>query len=380
MKEKAILFVILNIMFIGIIYCLSLMMDIQFDIVFYLLFSLISLLLVFVNSNTLVLRLKQFILTAVLFFIGIASFLLASFTVEHLIPIFDLNENVNKIFNSFNNEIYTTYVDNLFFSIILILIISYFFYSLAIKGLKKLISAGNYYKWDNVILYYVTNKKIVTAYLTVFLVVFGFLPLIIGLLEFENINRLSQSDLLEIIKLFNVNIFGGFVAAITPYAYLLFEDTKNIDKESVSNFKKDEDEDEDEDWFQRKLINLFSFLGIVLILTAIMVPFIIKNHYKNLIVNYKTIADLGGIGDFIGGTTVTFLTASSVFLLLATIIMQRKEIKISQQSIKELVKQTKASVSQAEEARKETGITNQTMKRQQFESTFSIWLIFTIIY
>ena len=52
--------------------------------------------------------------------------------------------------------------------------------------------------------------------------------------------------------------------------------------------------------------------------------------------------------------------------------MQRKEIKISQQNIEELVKQTAASVSQAEEARKETQITNETMKRQQFETTFLI--------
>ncbi|MBY0027950.1 hypothetical protein H7K20_12645 [Priestia aryabhattai] len=99
-------------------------------------------------------------------------------------------------------------------------------------------------------------------------------------------------------------------------------------------------------------------------------PFIIRNYYKSRIVNYKTLANIGAVGDFIGGTTVAFLTASSVVLLLATIIMQRKEIKISQQSIEELVKQTASSVKQAEEARKETQITNETMKKQQLETTF----------
>ncbi|QDZ88785.1 hypothetical protein D0441_03460 [Priestia megaterium] len=99
-------------------------------------------------------------------------------------------------------------------------------------------------------------------------------------------------------------------------------------------------------------------------------PFKIKNYYEPKIEKYKTIADLGTIGDFIGGTTVAFLTAASVVLLLATIIMQRKEIKISQQSIEELVKQTASSVKQAEEARKETQITNETMKKQQLETTF----------
>ncbi|MDG4850621.1 hypothetical protein P8767_25455, partial [Peribacillus frigoritolerans] len=111
-------------------------------------------------------------------------------------------------------------------------------------------------------------------------------------------------------------------------------------------------------------------LGILLIISAVLMPFIVKEYFKSKITDYETIADLGTIGDFIGGTTVAFLTAASVVLLLATIIMQRKEIKISQESIAQLVKQTEATVQQAEEARKETKITNETMKRQQFETTF----------
>lgn len=110
-----------------------------------------------------------------------------------------------------------------------------------------------------------------------------------------------------------------------------------------------------------------TILGVLLVIVAVIMPFRVKD---NFIEKYKTIDKLGPIGDFIGGTTVAFLTAASVVLLLATIIMQRKEIKISQQSIVELVKQTETSVKQAEEARKETKITNETMKQQQFETTF----------
>lgn len=114
-----------------------------------------------------------------------------------------------------------------------------------------------------------------------------------------------------------------------------------------------------------------TWVGVVMVLIAIVTPFIIfylKPTY---------LADLGPVGDFIGGTTVTFLTGASVFLLIATNIMQRKELQMSRQSIDEMVKQTEASVAQmaasleqAEEARKETRITNETMKRQQFETTF----------
>ena len=115
---------------------------------------------------------------------------------------------------------------------------------------------------------------------------------------------------------------------------------------------------------------ILTILGVLFIITSIVMPFIVRNYYKSRIANYETLANIGAVGDFIGGTTVAFLTASSVVLLLATIIMQRKEIKISQQSIEELVKQTESSIKQAEEARKETQITNDTMKKQQFETTF----------
>ncbi|QHA20660.1 hypothetical protein GPA05_20990 [Bacillus toyonensis] len=108
-----------------------------------------------------------------------------------------------------------------------------------------------------------------------------------------------------------------------------------------------------------------------MVLIAIVTPFIIF-HLKP-----TYLADLGPVGDFIGGTTVTFLTGASVFLLIATNRMQRKELQMSRKSIDEMVKQTeasveqmKASVQQAEEAKKETQITNETMKRQQFETTF----------
>ncbi|MGQ7776827.1 putative phage abortive infection protein [Bacillus sp. WC2507] len=120
---------------------------------------------------------------------------------------------------------------------------------------------------------------------------------------------------------------------------------------------------------------LLVIVGIALLFIAVKMPFKVYEYFVPKsdglkIVNYTDVRDLGPIGDFIGGTTVAFLTAASTVFLLATIIMQRKEIKISQRNIEELVKQTEASVAQAEEARKETRITNETMKQQQFETTF----------
>ncbi|MGG5757928.1 putative phage abortive infection protein [Bacillus toyonensis] len=116
---------------------------------------------------------------------------------------------------------------------------------------------------------------------------------------------------------------------------------------------------------------ILTVIGVAMVLIAIVTPFIIFHLQPTYL------ADLGPVGDFIGGTTVTFLTGASVFLLIATNRMQRKELQMSRQSIDEMVKQTeasveqmKASVQQAKEAKIEAQITNGTMKRQQFETTF----------
>lgn len=124
--------------------------------------------------------------------------------------------------------------------------------------------------------------------------------------------------------------------------------------------------------FSNVLMYIFLVLGILSILSAFVFPIALRKYYMEKVAEYKNIGDLGSIGDFLGGTTVGLLTAASIFMLLATIIMQRKEIKISQESLTELVKQTEASVNQAKDARAEVEITNETMKRQQFESAFLI--------
>ncbi|HDR4554361.1 TPA: hypothetical protein QCQ24_002324 [Bacillus cereus] len=109
---------------------------------------------------------------------------------------------------------------------------------------------------------------------------------------------------------------------------------------------------------------IFTWIGFALVPIAVAMPFIV--YYFD----FSYLKELGAVGDFIGGTTVTFLTGASVFLLIATNIMQRKELQISRESIDQLVEQTAASIQQAEEAKVETQITNETMKKQQFETTF----------
>ncbi|WP_242253646.1 putative phage abortive infection protein [Bacillus cereus group sp. BfR-BA-01403] len=114
-------------------------------------------------------------------------------------------------------------------------------------------------------------------------------------------------------------------------------------------------------WFS-KIETWGIIVSAILIVAAVCSPIYFYFRYKSY-GDYTGLAALGPVGDFIGGTTVAFLTAASVILLIATNIMQRKELKISQQ-------QNEVSIQQADLAREETKITNGTMKKQQFETTF----------
>ncbi|MBM7610144.1 membrane protein implicated in regulation of membrane protease activity [Lysinibacillus composti] len=67
-------------------------------------------------------------------------------------------------------------------------------------------------------------------------------------------------------------------------------------------------------------------------------------------------ADIGTIGDFFGGTMVGLLSLSSILFVTAAVMMQKDELKLQRE---ELSKTTK-----------EFEVTNNTMKKQAFDSTF----------
>lgn len=80
-------------------------------------------------------------------------------------------------------------------------------------------------------------------------------------------------------------------------------------------------------------------ISILLIILAVLSPVVIYLRYSSYN-DYTGLAALGPVGDFIGGTTVTFLTGASVILLIATNIMQHKELQMSRKSVDEMVNQS----------------------------------------
>lgn len=117
----------------------------------------------------------------------------------------------------------------------------------------------------------------------------------------------------------------------------------------------------DESWYKKKE-NLWILGGIVTAFIAIIVPFSIL-YGTGWEISYNQFQNLGVVGDFFGGTTVGLFTLASIIMVTAAIVMQKEELKMQRKEL-ELTRK------EFEKARKEYEITNDTMVRQQFETTF----------
>lgn len=98
--------------------------------------------------------------------------------------------------------------------------------------------------------------------------------------------------------------------------------------------------------------NVIAFIGLAFAIVGIVSPYYI---YVGDIFNLE-LEEIAQLGDFVGGFSSLFLTGASVLLIYAAYRTQRKELAETQNQLKETVIQSK--------------ITNETMKLQQFETTF----------
>ncbi|KQU22155.1 hypothetical protein ASG65_20785 [Bacillus sp. Leaf13] len=96
-------------------------------------------------------------------------------------------------------------------------------------------------------------------------------------------------------------------------------------------------------------------VGAIIAGVAISVPFLIMFFTKHSF-KLSSFNELGVVGDFFGGTTVGLLSLSSIIFVTAAIIMQKEELELQRIEVRK--------------TREEYEITNRTMKRQQFETTF----------
>lgn len=98
--------------------------------------------------------------------------------------------------------------------------------------------------------------------------------------------------------------------------------------------------------------------GTIAIITPVFIYFV-----SGSTLSAKSFEKLGTVGDFLGGSTVGLLSLTSILFLVSTLVMQRKELGLQR---KELQLTTEELI----KANKQYEITNETMLKQQFETTF----------
>ncbi|OCS82269.1 putative phage abortive infection protein [Caryophanon tenue] len=111
---------------------------------------------------------------------------------------------------------------------------------------------------------------------------------------------------------------------------------------------------EENDNILNKEDRIVKFALLILLITVILsvVLVIIKNYFKL----YFDFTELALLGDYLGGLLGGILAISTVFLIYATYKTQQKELAATNKQLLETVKQAI--------------ITNETMLKQQFETTF----------
>lgn len=98
--------------------------------------------------------------------------------------------------------------------------------------------------------------------------------------------------------------------------------------------------------------------GSIAIITPVIIYFASGSN-----LSASSFAKLGTVGDFMGGSTVGLLSLTSILFLISTLVMQRKELGLQREEL-QLTRDELAK------ANKQYEITNETMLKQQFETTF----------
>lgn len=133
-------------------------------------------------------------------------------------------------------------------------------------------------------------------------------------------------------------------------------------KQDEENLEKENERENDKDKKNKKKIltieNVLILIGVFVIVLAAYIPFLILGHF-NFELKKIGLADfgkLGAVGDYMGGTTVGLLSLASLLFVAAAMMMQKKELELQRKEVMA--------------TRKEYEITNRTMKKQSFDSTF----------
>lgn len=108
--------------------------------------------------------------------------------------------------------------------------------------------------------------------------------------------------------------------------------------------------------------NVWIRIGGLIVIFSIFHPILLL-LINSVFPSFSNIGNLGPVGDFIGGTTVGFLSLASIVFVVVAIIMQKKELEMQRDDLA-------LQRDELKKTREEFELSNQTLLKQQFENTF----------
>lgn len=221
MKWKLITIAFMNLFINGSIYLLSILKDINVQGRFYLLIAIIIFILFLLNNNKGELFAKQILYVVIFIGGGFISIYLAIKAYNWIDILFHIRENITNIFAIVEDEMFRV-IWLIIFEVSILIVIGHVFFVLIIKSFKWGISIYRHYEINRIYTDYRKNYKSILSLITIFLVVFGFLPTLIFLVDYKEI--IGQDNFEKLTFSYNQYILIVFLVSVNPYIYLTLKE------------------------------------------------------------------------------------------------------------------------------------------------------------
>lgn len=220
-KWRIISFLLINIIVNGGLLLFLKLNNINIQGRFYLLITIIILLLLFLDNRKGELLSVQILYVITFIIGGSISIFLATIIYNWIDILFKIKINLNNITTVIDDDLQRA-IFLIFFEIIILILLGYMIFFGIIKLFKKVISAFKHYEMNSIYTTYKENIKSILALLTIFLVVFGFLPSFISSFDYKEV--IGEQIYSSLMFSYNQQILFGFLVAINPYIYLMMKD------------------------------------------------------------------------------------------------------------------------------------------------------------
>lgn len=179
-------------------------------------------------------KIKTILLTSIFVVTGIGNIFITISLFDFLNDKFEIFENIYTLVDNTDlpsKEQFKNFSNFLIIEILSMLLLAYFIYATIALIMNKIFGEKVLYK--NAMKFIAVHHSQLINEFTIFLVVFGFLPLAIEMVSLDNILKVAHVKGEDVKDYYNKSILVWFLACIIPYAYLLNNPLNNPKNENV---------------------------------------------------------------------------------------------------------------------------------------------------